>query len=171
MQFTGKLTEDEYKQLRKLTRPIVYWLRLLPGILLAFWSSVFVLVVTFWCLAEPLHPAWRMVAITWLVFVSLIAVRVFVTRRIRAARFARFNAKLSDQLALTDDGVKLSGPNDANGLLSWHTFKRWREGRRVVLLYLAPSNGFIVLPVTQLADAERESLREYLRAHIAGPGR
>jgi hypothetical protein len=83
-----------------------------------------------------------------------------------AREFSQLNATLPDHLNLTTDGVKIDGPNGASAFLPWRTFKGWREGRRVVLIDLSQGNSVVILPVAQLSEIERLSIRQYLQSHI-----
>ena len=152
MHLTGKVTEDEYQEFRKLTRAKLYWLRRLPGLMFAFWGSLFVLVVTLWVLAEHRHPGVGMLAAVWLVFVGILYARWLVARRLRQAEFSRFNAALPDQVELTDGALVRNGPGDAGDSTLWAQFDHWREGRRIILVYTTPGRWFAVLPVARLSD-------------------
>ena len=67
---------------------------------------------------------------------------------------------------LADDGVKCNGPNGAMGFHPWRNFSRWREGKRVVLIDQSQGGGFVILPVADLSEIERESIRGILKAHL-----
>jgi hypothetical protein len=67
---------------------------------------------------------------------------------------------------LTSDGIKCDGPNGATALVPWRTFKGWKEGRRVILVHRGEGIGFVILPIEQLFETERQTIRQFLQSHI-----
>jgi hypothetical protein len=84
-----------------------------------------------------------------------------------AKEFSQLNNALPDWLNLVDDGVKVNGPKGATAFQPWNNFNGWREGKRVMLLDLQ-AGGFMMLPVANVSESERELIRQFLHTHIAG---
>lgn len=166
MRFTGKVNELDLSDIRKTTRTKTYWLKLL----LANWYGVGLLIVVMWGtisgLLGQLKPNWGGIAIVWAVIAAIFAWSFYSTRRAQARDFTRLNATLPDQVNLTNEGVKLDGPNGATSFLPWRIFKGWREGQRVILIDETEGNRFVILPVAQLSEIERQQARQFLQAQI-----
>jgi hypothetical protein len=166
MQFQGKITEADLNEVRKMTVSKMYW----PKLLLANWYGVALILALIWATISGLfgwtNPNWRFMAIWWAVLGGIVLWVVYSTKRTMAREFSQLNATLPDHLNLTTDGVKIDGPNGASAFLPWRTFKGWREGRRVVLIDQSQGNSVVILPVAQLSEIERLSIRQYLQSHI-----
>jgi hypothetical protein len=166
MQFQGKITEEDLNDVRKMTVSKMYW----PRLLLANWYGLALILALIWATISGLfggtNPNWRFIAIFWAVLGGIVLWVVYSTKRTMAREFSQLNATLPDHLNLTTDGVKIDGPNGASAFLPWRTFKGWREGRRVVLIDQSQGNSVVILPVAQLSEIERLSIRQYLQSHI-----
>lgn len=114
---------------------------------------------------------WRFITIAWAAVGGIVVWVVYSTKGTMASEFSQLNATLPDYLNLTADGVKIDGPNGASAFLPWRTFKGWREGRTVVLIDLSQGKNVVILPVAQLSESERLSIRQLLESHIPGVGR
>ena len=82
-----------------------------------------------------------------------------------AKEFMQLNVSLPDWINLESNGVKQDGPSGATSFQPWSNFKGWREGKRVIVLNLK-TQGFLMLPVFEISEMERESIRGILRMHI-----
>jgi hypothetical protein len=166
MQFQGKITEADLKEVQKISVSKMYW----PKLLLKNWYGLALVLALIWATFSGLlgwtNPNWRNIAIIWAVAIGITLWVVYSTKRTIAREFTRLNATLPDQLSLTTEGLKIDGPNGASAFLPWRTFKGWREGRRVVLIDQSQGNSFVILPVAQLSELERLSLRQHLQSHI-----
>lgn len=166
MQFAGKLNEADLFEIGKRSRTKMYWVRLV----VANWYGTALLLMVVWGtiagLLGQINPNWRVIGIIWVVVAGLGFWAVYNTRRTRARQLTQLNAVLPDQVSLTNDGVKLDGPNGATGFLPWRNFKGWREGHRIVLLDQCEGNRAVMLPVAQLSEIEREPIRQFLQSHI-----
>lgn len=171
MQFKGKLTESEMDDVRKVLQTKMYW----PKILLANWYGLALILALIWATISGLfggaNPNWRFVAISWAVLGGIALWMAYSTKRTMAREFTQLNATLPDHVNLTTDGVKMDGPNGASAFLPWRTFKGWREGRRVVLIDQSQGNSVVILPVAQLSEIERLSIRQFLQSHIPAAGK
>lgn len=165
MQFKGKLTEEDLNDLRRVVRSKMYW----PKLLVANWYGLMLLCVALWATVAGLlgarHPNWSVLSILWVVLLGLFTWSFYSAKRTMAKEFLQLNATLPDWISLVNDGTKLNGPNGATGFWPWNNFKGWREGQRVMLLDMQ-SGAFVILPVAELADPERQSIRQFLRSHI-----
>jgi hypothetical protein len=166
MQFTGKLTEADLNDVRKLTLSKMYW----PKLLLANWYGIALLLTVVWATIAgslgKIKPNWNAVAVIWAVVVGIVLWAIYSTKRARARELTQLNATLADNITLTNDGVKWEGPNGATGFLPWRNFKGWRERGRVVLIDQCEGNRFVMLPISQLSEIERLPVRQFLQSHI-----
>ena len=166
MQLGGKLTEADLTDVGDMTRSKMYWVKLLFGNLRGF----LLLAILVWAAISGLlgrtKPDWRAVGVIWLVIASIVLFAIYRTKRDRQQELTQLNATLPDQLELTSDGIRWNGPNGSTGFLPWTAFKGWREGRRVVLVDQTQGNRFLMLPVGQLSEIQREPIRQFLRSHI-----
>jgi hypothetical protein len=166
MQFGGKLTEADLNDVQKMTQSKMYW----PKLLLANWYGTALILALIWATISGLlgqtKPNWRAMAIIWIVVAGIVLWAIYSAKRSQVREFTQLNATLPDDLNLTTDGVKMDGPNGASAFLPWRTFKGWREGRRVVLIDQSQGNNVVILPVAQLSEIERLSIRQFLQSHI-----
>ena len=166
MQFTGKLTDADFREVEKFARTKMYW----PRVILRYLYALLVLVAMLWATIEgilgQMQPNWRVVGIVWVVIAALIIWSVYRSKRSRENRLAQLNSTLPERITLAPDGVKLNGPGGAAGFIPWEHFKLWREDRRVILIDEAQSNRAVLLPAAQLSEADRISLRQFLNAHL-----
>jgi CDP-diglyceride synthetase len=139
--------------------------------LLANWYGTALILALIWATISGFlgqtKPNWRAVAIIWVVVACIVLWAVYRAKRSHVRELTELNATLPDQVSLTNDGVKCDGPNGATGFLPWRTFKGWREGRRVVLVDQCQGNRVVMLPVSQLSEVERVTIRQFLQSHIA----
>lgn len=165
MQFNGKLDEADLDDVRRIVRSKMYW----PKLLAANWYALTILCIILWATIEGLlgmlHPNWRLVGWMWVVLLGLFAWGFYRTKKARAKQFSQLETTLPDWIDLGDDGVKINGPNGAVAFNPWSNFKGLREGKRVMLLD-RQKGGFVMLPVTQLSEMERQSIRELFQLHV-----
>jgi hypothetical protein len=137
---------------------------------MANWYGLALLCIVLWAsiagLLGGLHPNWSAIGLIWLIILGLFGWSFYSVKRQRAKEFQQLNLTLPDWVNVAEDGVRLNGPNGATGSWPWNNFKGWREGSRVVLLDLQ-SGAFVILPVTDLSDVERQSLLHFVQLHIA----
>jgi hypothetical protein len=167
MQFTGKLTEADLNDVRKMTRSKMYWLKLLAANWYGTALTLIVIGATISGLLGLTKPNWQAVALIWAVVAGIVLWAVYGTKRAQALELTQLNATLPDQVNLTAEGVRLDGPNGATGFLPWRNFNGWREGGQVVLVHKSQGNRFVILPVPQLSEIDRQSIREFLQSHIS----
>jgi Na+/melibiose symporter-like transporter len=169
MDFSGKLSDEDLKDVGTLTRPKLYW----PRLLLANWYGAALVAVLVWATGSALlgntEFNWRAMGAIWTVIVAIVAWSAYSVRRERAQEFAPLNATLPDRIVFTDEGVTWDGPDGARGFLPWRHFNGWREGRRVVLVDRARTKSAVMLSVAHLSDLERQPIRHFLRSHIPRP--
>jgi hypothetical protein len=169
MQFSGKLTEADLEDVRRIVRSKWYW----PKLLAANWYGLTLLCIVVWVTVEGLlgwaHPNWRGLGVVWVVILALFAWVFYRTKKAMAKEFSQLNSALPDWVSLVDDGVKLSGPNGASTFQPWSNFKDLREGKRVVLLDMQ-AGGFVILPVSELPENQRQSICQFFRSHVGATG-
>jgi hypothetical protein len=166
MQFVGKLSALDLRDAQKMTRPKTYW----PKILLANWYGILLLLAIGWATISGFlgytKPNWRAVAIIWVVIAAIIVWSVYRVKRGESRGLAQLNSRLPDQVTLTNDGVKMDGPNGATGFLPWRNFKGWREGRQVILLDQSQGNQVVILPIAQLSEIQHQQVRQFLQSQV-----
>lgn len=167
MQFQGKITEADLNDVRKMTVSKMYW----PRLLLANWYGLALILAILWATISGLlgktNPNWRAVFLIWVVVGAIVIWSIHRTKQAQSRELAELNATLPDQIEVTDGGVKWDGPNGRTGFVPWGTFKGWREGKRVMLIDERQGNRFVMLPVSQLSEAERGPIRNTLQVHVS----
>ena len=166
MRFTGKLTQADLDDLRKLIRSRFYWLKLIA----ANWYGAALFLAVVWATVSGLlgqtKPNWSAVMIIWIIIVAILSWSISRTKRMRMRELKEINAAPPDQVNLTSDGVKWNGPTGGTGFLPWRNFKGWREGRRVLLIEQREGSSAIILLVAHLSEIERQPIRQFLQFHI-----
>lgn len=166
MHFRGKITEADMDDARTLLRSRGFW----PKLVLRNWYGTLLLCLIAWATIHGIlasaTPNWRALGMLWAVVAAVFAWSTYRVRRDKSRQFATLTARLPDWISLNDDGVRSEGPDGAKSLFPWATFKNWREGKRVILLHPANGAGPIVLPVAEMSDVERETVRQYLRVRF-----
>jgi len=169
MQFTRKLTEADMRDVRRMTRAKTYWL------FMSFWGVIMVFMtlrawnITTKVLART-PSAWQMAMVVWGATAAIILYAYYNQGRVRSRQLMQMNATRPDEMELVNEGLKCDGPNGATALIPWRNFKGWREGRQVMLVERAEGNRFFILPVAQLSELERTSIRQFLQSHISPVG-
>jgi hypothetical protein len=165
MQFAGKLSEIDLRDVGKMTRTKMYWIR----VVVANWYGTALLLAVVWGtiagLLGKINPNWQAIGMIWALVAALGFWATYRTKRAWKRRLAELNAQLP--VSFANDGVKLDGPNGATGFLPWRNFKSWREGTRVILVDQYEGNRAVILPVAQLTETEREPIRQFLKSHIS----
>lgn len=89
----------------------------------------------------------------------------YSSKRAVVKETARLSATLPERMTLDQTGVKLELPAGVNAFHPWHSFNRWREGERVILLDKQDGT-FLMLSVAELSALERQSIRQFLSGSI-----
>lgn len=169
MQFSGKLNEAEVKEALRFVRPKGYaWRMALTNIRLVIYA---ILVVVFlWAsVAQHRHIPPAIIATRLALLVAVGAYSYFRYRKGSREAVATLDRSLPDTLQLASDGVRLHGPNGAEGFQPWMNYTGFREGQHVVLLQRKDKGLYNVLPVSEASPAERESLRGLLSSYLPAP--
>ena len=166
MEFVGKLTADDFRDVRRMSRTKMYWVRLV----LANWYGVAFLAVFFVAtIAGALRqadPNWGVLGFVWAIVAAIVLWSYYRAKNASTRQLDELNRNLPDRLNLTTEGVKLDGPNGESGFIPWKNFKGWREGKRTILLDKTEDNRVFILPVPSLTDVEREPIRQLLRSQM-----
>ncbi|MFZ0211301.1 MAG: hypothetical protein WAL55_01190 [Candidatus Acidiferrales bacterium] len=166
MQLNGKLTQLDLNDVQKTVRSKKYWAK----VLFANWYGILLLAAVIWATISGMlgytNPNWRAVGIMWAVVAAIVLFAVYKTRVGRPRVLTKLNSSLPDYINLANDGVKLDGPNEATSFIPWRNFKGWREGQLVVLIDQTEGNRFVILPVGQLSEIERQQTRQLLQSQI-----
>ena len=167
MQFSGKLNEAEVKEATRFVRPKGYARRqALTYVRLGIYAAIvlWILFATF-VRHEHIRPS---IIVTRVVFLVLIGVFAYLRYR-RGSReaVANLDATLPDRLTLTAEGVRLEGPNGAEGFQPWASYMGYREGEHVVVLQRRELGLYNVVPVSALGAPEREQLKGLLGSYLS----
>lgn len=166
MDFRGKLNEAEIKEAAKLVRPRGYNARMgFSAVRLVIYAGI-VLFILYASVVQHRHipPA----VIITRVFILLLILGLFYFRYQRGTRqaIAQLDAGLPDTLTLEAEGVRLHGPNGAEGYQPWTSYQGFRAGQHVVLLDRREKGLYNVLAVSNLGPAERQQLLGLLGSHL-----
>lgn len=164
MQFTSKLTKEDYSEFRKMSGA----------------DSNLVLFVFYPIgMAFALRRLWRVTLVFlartpselpyfvlgWIAAVGFIPWTWFYRGQQRANALEQINAMRPDTITFTDTRLDCKGPTGATTLIPWQHFTGWRECKRVLLLKYGGAKRYTILPVSQVSD--REPIRQFLQSHIA----
>lgn len=166
MQLTGKVNGLDLKDVQRMARQKSYWVKLFIRNSYAFLLLVAIAWITIAGLLGQTRPNWKAVGIIWAVIILIAIWSVYKVKRGQAKTLTQLNTVLSDQMVLANDGVKMDGPNGATRFLPWTNFKGWREGQRTILLDQTQANQFVILPIAQMSEIERQQLRSLLKSQI-----
>lgn len=166
MQLSGKLSEEDFTEARRLSRAKRHWLKTLA----VNWYGILLLCAIAWSTAAGLmgatHPNWLGVGVLWAVLIAIVGYVFYKRKGAIERQFSRVSAALPDWITVLKDGVKLDGPGGATLFQPWSNFQGCREGKRVMLLYTR-NGSTIILPIAELPEMERESIRQMLAPHVA----
>jgi hypothetical protein len=166
MRLTGKITEEELADVRKLVQSKWYW----PRLLLANWYGFallgIILFATVDALAHGTKVNWKGFGIIWGIIGAIFGWAYYRSKRSMAKEFAALSASLPDWMFLENGGIRFDGPNGATAFQPWANYKGWREKGRVILIDRAQNKGFTVLLVSALSETERQSLRAMLDSSV-----
>jgi hypothetical protein len=144
----------------------MYW----PKLLAANWYGIMVLCAVLWVTVAGLlgttHPNWSGMGILWAVLLGVFAWSFYSVKKTMAKELSELNTTLPDWITVVGDGIQQNGPSGATAFQPWNNFKGWREGERVMLLEMEGS-AFMILPLSELSDVERQSIRQSILSHIS----
>lgn len=168
IKLSGKLTaeDEDIDDVHRSMRSKWYWprilLRSLPGVVFLggfLWITIAGLVS-----GDKLN--WRGIGAVWAIILLIFAILYFQGRQARKKELLRKATALPDWITVADDGLHFDGPNGASGFQPWVAYKRWREGKRTVVVEYAAHIGFAMLPLSGLAESERQALRGFFDSHL-----
>jgi hypothetical protein len=166
MQFTSKLTKEDYNEFRKLTGAdsnlamFVFYPIGMAFALLRLWRVTLAFVTR-----TPSELPYFVLG--WIVAVGFIPWTWFYRAQQRAKALEQMNAMRPDTFTFTDNGLDCKGPAGAMTLIPWPHFTSWREGKRVLLLKYSRAKRYTILPISRLSDMDRAPIRQFLQSHIA----
>src|SRR5690349_19837783 len=128
MQLSGKLSEEDFTEARRLSRAKRHWLKAVA----VNWYGILLLCAVAWSTAAGLtgatHPNWIGVAVLCAVLIGIIGLAFYRRKAVIGRQFSRVSAAVPDWITLLKDGVKLDGPGGATSFLPWSNFQGCREG-------------------------------------------
>ena len=159
MQFLGKLNEIEVKEAARFVRPKGYSARMAVSYIRLVVYAVIVLGILYASLVQHAHIPPAVVAARVGILLLLGGFSFYRYRKGSKEAVANLDASLPDTLELSAEGVKLEGPNGAQGFQPWGSYAGFREGEHVLLLQRKEKGLYNVVPTSALGTAGREVLR------------
>jgi hypothetical protein len=171
MQFAGKLNEVEVKEATRFVRPKGYTTRMALSYLRLIVYAVIVIGILFLTFVRHAHipPAVLLTRVFILVLIG--GVSFYRYRKGTRDAVATLDASLPDQLTITAEGVRLEGPNGAQGFQPWGSYRGFREGVHVILLHRREQGLYNVIPISALDTITRASLRGMLTGYLPEEGK
>ena len=171
IKLSGKLTAEDLEDIGHLVRSKWYWPRLLLRNLYGLFLFGGLLWITVAGLVNHEHLNWRGVGAIWAIVLSLLLFLYFREKKARGRQLTEMEVALPDWITLTAVGLSFDGPNGASSFQPWASYKRWREGKRTLIVDYALHKGFAMLPVSGLSESERQVLRGLLDSHLPSTGK
>ena len=166
MQFSGKLNEVEVKEATRFIRPTGYSLRMSLSYLRLVIYAAIVIWILYATFVRHAHIPPQLIISRVVILVIIGAYSLFRYRKGSRDAVAALDASLPDALTLSAEGVRLQGPNGAEGFQPWISYIGFREGDHVVLLQRKEKGLYNVLPVSGLEPAARGALLGLLSGHL-----
>jgi hypothetical protein len=164
---TGKLTEAELNEVRKIVRPRMYWPKLILRNLYGFAFLVAVLWATIAAMVRNTNVNWQTLGLIWAAIAAIFAWSIYSTKRSSRKEFATLNAALPDWITMASDGLRFDGPAGNTAFQPWANFAGLREGKSVFIVDRAIDDGFVMLPTASLEAEDRNRILQTLKAQIA----
>ncbi len=171
MQFSGKLNEAEVKEATRFVRPKGYGARMFLSYLRLIIYAVIVIGILFASFVRHVQIPPQLLAVRVAVLVVIGGLSFYRYRKGSREAVAKLDASLPDLLTLSSDGVRLEGPDGAQGFQPWASYTGYRQGAHVVVLERKEKGLYNVLPISALPEPEREALRGLLMNSLPGSGR
>lgn len=171
MQFNGKLNEVEVKEATRFVRPKGYKARMLLSYFRLIVYAVIVIAILYASFVQHAKIPPQVIGIR---LAFLVALGIFSYVRYRKGTreaVAALDASLPDSLVVSAEGVRLEGPNGAQGFQPWASYSGFREGEHVVLLQRKEKGLYNVLPISAMGTSEREALRGMLGGYLPALGK
>jgi hypothetical protein len=166
MDFSGKLNEVEVKEATRFIRPKGYQTRMaLTYARLVIYAGV-VFYVLFESFARHRHIPESVIVTRIVLLVLLLGFFYFRYRKGSRQAVANLDASLPDTLSLSAEGVRLNGPNGAQGFQPWVSYKGYREGKHVVVMDRMEKGLYNVLPISGLQEGDRQNLHGLLQNYL-----
>ncbi|MGH6876846.1 MAG: YcxB family protein [Rhizomicrobium sp.] len=166
LSFTAKLDDADLRDIRNITRTTTSWLKLA----LTNAHAVLFLVLAVWAtVAAPLdriHPDWGIIGVVWAAAITVDLGSIYSSRRARPRALMRLNKTRVEKISFDGSGISWSAADGASGFLPWQNFKGWREGKRVMVVDQTQGNRPLFLPIADLSESDRISLRHFLHSSI-----
>jgi hypothetical protein len=166
IKLNGKLSAEDIEDVFRLVRTKWYWPRLIVRNLYGALFLGALLWATVAGLMKGERLNWRGLGLIWAFLLFLVVFLYFRTRQARAKDISRMAAALPDHITVDAKGLHFDGPNGASGFQPWASYRRWREGKRTVVVEYAAHKGFAMLPVSALSQSELQVLRGFLDSQL-----
>ncbi len=171
MQFQGKLNEVEVKEATRFIRPKGYGARMALSYTRLIIYAVIVVAILFASFVRHAHIPPQVLAIRVGLLLLIGGASYYRYRKGSREAVANLDASLPDSLTLSAEGVRLDGPNGAQGFQPWASYSGFREGVHVVLLQRKEKGLYNVLPISGLGSGERGALRGMLGNYLGPAGK
>ncbi len=171
MQFPGKLNEIEVKEATRFVRPKGYGRRMALSYLRLIIYAALVIAILFETFVRHAHVPPALLYSRILILVLIGGASYYRYRKGSREAVANLDASLPDALTLSPQGVRLEGPNGAQGFQPWVNYTGFREGEHVILLQRKEKGLYNVLPISNLGGGERENLWSMLGSYLPTVGK
>jgi hypothetical protein len=164
---SGKISREELKDAEAIVRSKFYW----PRIVFTNWYGFALVLLLLWATIlqivrmDTTHVLG--LSLMWVVVAAIFGWTVYRTRRKSERDYLSVEKSLPDFVTIARDGLHFDGPDGASAFSPWSHYKRWREGRQVIVLDRASGGGVTILAVSRLAATEGEAVRRLLRRYLA----
>ena len=166
MQFQGKLNEAEVKEATRFIRPKGYAMRMALSYLRLVIYAAIVAYILYESFVRHQHMPPSLLISRVVILVLIGGASWLRYRKGTRAAIEALDASLPDQLTLSAEGVRLEGPNGAQGFQPWQSYDTFSEGQHVVVLNRKEKGLYNVLAISAFGPAQRETLRGYLKNYL-----
>jgi hypothetical protein len=158
MKVRGKLLAGEIKEASRFLRSKWYWPKLL---LRSSYGGLLFLALLWGTIAKAVNgdrEHWMGLTIVWLVVIAILLWVVFTTRRSQQRGVQLLNDSLPDELVFDSEGIHAASADGRRSFRPWASLTGWREGDLVLYLKIGKTEGYVLVPLSELSASDRYAL-------------